>query len=146
VEKPFVLLADDNEATCTLVTALLHSDFVVETAADGNEAIEKLKARQYAAILLDLLMPGQDGFAVLEFLSRERPELLARVLVLTASLAPRDIDRVRQHAVRAIIAKPFDVEALLEAVRECSGSSSPPGAPFLAGGMLLMLAELLCRR
>src|SRR6476659_559018 len=53
VEKPHVLLADDNEATCTLLTALLQREFEVAIATDGNEAIERLRTRRYAALLLD---------------------------------------------------------------------------------------------
>src|SRR4051812_6256142 len=49
VEKPYVLLADDNEATCTLLTALLHRDFNVEAAFDGRETIERLRTRRYDA-------------------------------------------------------------------------------------------------
>lgn len=146
MEKPFVLLAEDNEATCTLLTALLRSDFVVEIAIDGIEAIERLKSRQYAVILLDLLMPGRDGFAVLEFLSQERPGLLPRVLVVTASLSPRDLQRVRSYPVCALVSKPFEVDSLMAAVRQCTGASDAPQGqgPLLAGSMILMLADLLC--
>ena len=147
MEKPRVLLADDNEATCTLITALLQREFTVDIANDGYEAIEKLKSRQYAAILLDLLMPVIDGFAVLEHLQRENPETLARVLVVTAALAPREIDRVLAYPVRALIAKPFEVDALQAAVRECAGLGGEPPlrGPLLTSGMLLLLADLLKR-
>jgi CheY-like chemotaxis protein len=146
VEKPFVLLADDNEATCTLIQALLRNDFVVEIARDGHEAIEKLQRRQYAAILLDLLMPIADGYAVLDHLTSQHPDLLRRVLVVTASLATREMQRLRTYPVRAVITKPFEVEALQHAVRECAGiGGSEPflRAPLISGGMLLLLADLL---
>lgn len=145
MEKPFVLLADDNEATCTLIQALLQGEFVVEVASDGHEAIEKLKSRQYAAILLDLLMPVVDGYAVLDHLAAERPDLLRRVLVVTASLAAREMQRLRNYPVRAIISKPFEVEALQQAVRQCAGLGGEPflRAPLISGGMLLLLADLL---
>ena len=67
VEKPHVLLADDNEATCTLLTALLHRDFNVEAAFDGQETMERLRTRRYAVLLLDLRMPQADGFACSTF-------------------------------------------------------------------------------
>ena len=145
MEKPFVLLADDNEATCTLIQALLRNDFVVEVASDGNEAIEKLKSREYAAILLDLLMPVVDGYGVLDHLAAERPDLLSRVLVVTASLSAREMQRLRKYAVRSIISKPFDVEVLLHEVRQCAGIEGGPflRAPLLSSGMLLLLADLL---
>jgi putative two-component system response regulator len=148
VEKPFVLLADDNEATCTLITALLRSDFIVETASDGAEAIEKLKKRQYAAILLDLRMPGVDGYGVLDYLKEEHPDLLKRVLIVTASLSAREMERVHAYEICSVIAKPFEVDALFAMVRECAG---PDGdvplmrGPLLSGGMLFLLAEVLRR-
>ena len=147
LEKPLVLLADDNEATCTLITALLHRDFAVDVANEGHEAIEKLKSRQYAAILLDLLMPLVDGYAVLDFLQKEKPELLSRVFVVTAALSPREMDRLQNYPVRAVIRKPFEVDALQAAVRECAGLGGEPllRGPLLSGGMLLLLADLLKR-
>lgn len=145
MEKPFVLLADDNEATCTLIQALLQHDFVVDIASDGHEAIDKLKSRQYAAILLDLLMPIADGYAVLDYLTADRPDLLRRVLVVTASLSSREIKRLRGYPVRAVITKPFEVEALQHEVRQCAGIGGEPflRAPLISGGMLLLLADLL---
>lgn len=145
MEKPFVLLADDNEATCTLIQALLQNEFVVEVASDGHEAIEKLKSRQYAAILLDLLMPVADGYAVLDHLASERPDLLRRVLVVTAALATREMQRLRTYGVRDIISKPFELETLQNAVRQCAGIGGEPflRTPLLSGGMLLLLADLL---
>lgn len=145
MEKPFVLLADDNEATCTLIQALLQHEFVVDLASDGHEAIEKLKSRQYAAILLDLLMPIVDGYAVLDHLAAEQPDLLRRVLVVTASLSAREMQRLRSYAVGAVIPKPFEVDVLQNAVRQCAGLAGDSflRAPLLSGGMLLLLADLL---
>src|SRR5882757_5555094 len=102
VEKPSVLLADDNEATCTLITALLHRDFNVEIALDGREAIERLRTRRYAALLLDLRMPQMDGFAVLDFLKEHQPAMLASVLVVTAALTTREIQRAESYGVCGI--------------------------------------------
>lgn len=148
MEKPRVLLADDNEATCTLITALLQNDFAVDIAHEGSEALEKLKSRQYAAILLDLLMPVVDGYAILEFLQSERPDLLPRTLVVTAALSPREMQRVRAYDVCAVIAKPFEVDALQAAVRQCAGIGNDPflRGPLLSGGMILLLADLIVRR
>ena len=147
MEKPFVLLADDNAATCTLIQALLRNEFVVDVAGDGLQAIEKLKSRHYAAVLLDLLMPIADGYAVLDFLVAERADLLRRVLVVTASLAPREIERVSAYPVAGIIGKPFEVDVLQNAIRRCVQPHAEPPfrAPLLSGSMLLLLADLLRR-
>lgn len=149
MEKPFVLLADDNEATCILITALLQTDFVVDAVTDGSEAIEKLKSRQYAAILLDLLMPGVDGYAVLDFLKENRPDLLPRVLVVTASLSTRHMQKVKEYGVFGVIPKPFEVDVLHATVHQAAGTTSqnPPFRnPILSSGVILLLGELLLKR
>ena len=142
-----MLVADDNEATCTLVRALLRGDFICDVAADGQEALERLSGREYAAILLDLRMPVLDGYAVLDYLREHRPDLMQRVLVVTAALSAREIQRLEGYDLCGVIAKPFEVDTMLAAVRQCAGveGSSFPRGPLLAGGMILLLAEMLRR-
>ena len=144
LEKPFVLIAEDNEATCTLLIALLRNDFTVETARDGGEAIAKLTSRRYAAVLLDLLMPRSDGYDVLEFVKNERPEMLSRILVVTASLTAVQMQRVQAYAICGVIRKPFDVDVLLEAVKTCASDdgNGRTKAAFFPTGMILLLADL----
>lgn len=142
-EKPFVLLVDDNEATCTLVTAILQRDFVVEIATDGREAVDKLRTGNYGAVLLDLRMPQLDGFGVLDFVKANRPDLLPRVLVLTAALSKPEMDRVKEFAICGVISKPFDVEALLAAVKTCVGTGGSALGTVFSSSVLLLLADLL---
>lgn len=145
LDKLPVLLVDDNEATCTLVTALLQREFAVEVATDGLDAVELLRTKHYAAILLDLRMPQLDGYGVLDFLKSSRPEVLRHVLILTAALSPQELDRVRAYDIAGVVGKPFDVEALAAAVRRCAGTTNGRG-PFFSGGMILLLAEVLRNR
>ena len=148
VDKPFVLLVDDNEATCTLITAVLHRDFAVEVASDGTEAIERLRTKHYAAIILDLRMPQPDGFAVLEFIEQHDRRQLRNVLVVTAALSAPEIARAKAFDICGIIAKPFDVDALLEAVKQCAASSDDghPIGNVLSSGVILLLADLIRSR
>jgi len=149
VEKPYVLVADDNEATCTLITALLHREFNVEIASDGQETIDRLSTRRYAALLLDLRMPLKDGFAVLDFLKESQPRMLPRVLIVTASLTSGELQRAGSYGVCGIVAKPFDVEALLATVRNCTSSDEGSTlGPVLcsSGPVILFLADLLRQR
>ena len=150
VEKPFVLLVDDNEATCTLIAAVLHRDFAVDVAGDGQEAIDKLRTGRYAAILLDLRMPQLDGFAVLDFLKEHAPKQLRNVLVVSAALRPGEMARARAYEVCDIISKPFDVDALLEAVKQCvagDGDGRAIGNVLASSSTVIMLiADLLRQR
>jgi CheY-like chemotaxis protein len=148
-EKPCVLLADDNEATGTLIAALLHRDFDLEIVLDGREAIERLRTRQYATLLLDLRMPHADGFAVLDFLKEHQPNALAKVLIVTAALTKREMERAGTYGVCAIIPKPFEVETLLSAVKKCASlDESSAFGPVLcsSGPVILLLADLLRQR
>src|SRR5688572_1399575 len=121
VDKPFVLIVDDNEATVTLVAALLRREFEIESAIDGADAVAKLKTKRYAAVLLDLLMPHVNGFEVLDFLKEHQPDVLARVIVLTAALGKPGLDRAIAYGICGVIPKPFEIEILVNAVRNCAG-------------------------
>jgi CheY-like chemotaxis protein len=147
-EKPFVLLVDDNEPTCTLVTALLRKDFTVDCANDGFEAIDKLRTKTFSAIILDLLMPQLDGFGVLDHLKTHNPQMLRRVLVVTAALTKSDKARVNEYDVCAVLGKPFEVESLLSAVRQCVADDErlPPRGSLLSSGVILLLADILKQR
>ncbi len=144
MEKPHVLLVDDNDATRTLVTALLQRDFNVDAAADGEEAIEKLRTSRYSAVLLDLRMPTLDGFEVLEFLKEQNPDMLRRVLIVTAALTRPEISRATEYGICGVVRKPFEIETLLEEVRRCAapGDAQPLGG-IVSSGMILMLAHIL---
>jgi len=146
---PRVLLVDDNEATCALIAAILQREFAVEFAGDGNEAIGKLRTAQYAAVLLDLRMPRSDGFAVLDFLQEQNAAMLRKVLVVTASLTRGEIARARSYGVQGIVSKPFDVDTLRSAVRQCAGPADGGSLGTLVCSstpMILIIADLLRQR
>lgn len=146
LDKPIVLIVDDNEPTCTLMTALLHKDFAIDTATDGLEAIEKLRTNAYAAVILDLLMPHLDGYGVLDFLQANNREALRRVLVVTAALTRSELSRLKNYEICTVITKPFEIETLLNAVKQCVDESEPPRGTILTSGVILLLADLLRQR
>lgn len=145
MDKPFVLLVDDNEATTTLMTALLQKEFAVQIAADGTEAVDLLRTKTFAAIVLDLLMPQMDGYGVLDFLTTSNPEMLKRVLVVSAALNRNELVKIRDYDVFAVISKPFEVDHLLAAVRKCAGPSGPLRT-IINPAMILLVAEILRHR
>lgn len=144
-EKSSVLVVDDNDATVTLITALLGRDFDVDVARSGTEALEKTRTRPYACILLDLRLPVVDGYDVLDALAERNPDQLFTTIILTAAVNVRDLDRVKNYAVHSVITKPFDIETLLSAVKDCAAAGNRSGGALLGGGMLLLLADLLRR-
>lgn len=121
----YALVVDDDVAIRLLVTRILERrQFMVESARDGAEAIQKLAERPYAVILLDLMMPRVDGVAVLKFLAEYHPEQLATVIVMTA-FGPSAAGRL-DPAPAHFLAKPFDIRALVAEIGECVKSASAP--------------------
>lgn len=147
-EKPQVLLVDDNEAVCTLITAILQPHYQCLVATDGNEAIEKLKTQTFAAILLDLRMPQSDGYCVLEYLHVNAAPMLRRVVVVTAALSPGEVKRARAFGIYDIVRKPFEVDELLAKVQECVRVSSDRGPDFFTSSpaVLLLLADFVLKQ
>jgi len=141
-----VLLAEDNEATCTLITAILHKEFAVECATDGNDAVERLRTNRYAVVLLDLRMPIIDGFGVLDFLRQHSPDMLPRVLILTAALTQKELIRANSYSICGIVRKPFEVDSLLESVRQCADGDDKGFRSLLTPTMLFLLAGILRNR
>jgi CheY-like chemotaxis protein len=118
-EKKKVLVVDDDDAIRSMVERVLRREqFDVESARDGFEAIEKLTRNQYAAVLLDLMMPRVDGHGVLRFLEAERPAEKPWVIVMTANMQGAS-DTARAKPVFRVLPKPFDIRQLISDVKEC---------------------------
>ncbi len=114
--RPRALVADDDVGIRVLVCRVLtRSGFDVDAAKDGAEAIEHILKNRYAAIVLDLMMPRVDGFQVVEYLNRHEPQLLQRVVVMTA-FGATGIDRVAP-LVSGCVEKPFEVTSLAQKVK-----------------------------
>ena len=116
-----VLVVDDDEAIRKLVTKLFErEDFHVDAARDGQEALDRLATDDFDVVLLDLMMPRVDGFGVIAHLRRHAPEMLSRVVVMTAFTAAA---RERLESTCRLITKPFDVGDLVQAVRSCAAGA-----------------------
>lgn len=118
--NPSALVVDDDHAIRNLVSALLRREgFDVDTAADGLEAVLKLGVHEYDFIALDLMMPGVSGREILKFIAENRPSMLARVLVMTAT-ADTEIASLTALVPCRLIRKPFDIAHFTAAIRECT--------------------------
>ena len=115
--KPRALLLEDDPAMQRLVTLLLRREGLnVDAVGKGLLAVEKIEREKYDAILLDLMMPHEGGMTVIKVLREKTPELLRRVILLTATPAP--VTKSIEKEVFAIVRKPFEAEALIAAVRQ----------------------------
>jgi DNA-binding response OmpR family regulator len=128
---PKILVAEDDVALNALVvTWLRKGGLEPESVFDGEAAIERLRKNDYAAVLLDIMMPRATGFDVIEFVRVERPEMLGRIVVMTAG-GESITARLAPNTVYRLIEKPFDLREVLNTTRECairhlSAGGGPP--------------------
>lgn len=103
-----LIIEDDPDILSSLAEALREEDFVVETAANGYQALTRIEATMPDVIFLDLMMPLMDGWKFLEVAHRRFPNLRTPVVLLSA------VHNLREEAVRlgvqAFLAKPFDLQ------------------------------------
>ena len=122
-----LLVVDDDAAITTLLVALFsRHGFVIDTATNGEEAVEKLRSTEFSAILLDLMLPRMNGFEVIREMKSFAPALLERTIVVTAA-SEATLRHFDQSDVVALIRKPFDLEELVGAVQRCA-VEDPPAA------------------
>jgi DNA-binding response OmpR family regulator len=125
-----VLVAEDDESLRDLLTVALSQELgaAVDAVPDGRAALAALDDGAYALLLLDLMMPVTDGFAVLRWLAVRPPEARVPVVAFTAGSAAHRAEATRLGAA-ACVAKPFDLDELVAIVRPFLA----PGAPGQPG-------------
>jgi two-component system KDP operon response regulator KdpE len=110
-----VLVVDDEvEMQRALRTGLGYHDFEVHTVGSGEEAVREAAAWRPDVILLDLGLPGMDGFATLQAL---RPATRAAVIVVSVMPGERDKVRALDMGADDYLVKPFGTEELVARIR-----------------------------
>lgn len=122
-----VLVVEDEPDIREMIGMVLDATSVPhEDVGDGGEAIARLGSGEYGSMVLDLMMPGTDGFAVMKAISSTHPEFLSRVIVLTGG-TPDLISRVDKH-VYGVLRKPVVLRELMDAVKRCLDQPAPSTA------------------
>lgn len=106
---------DDNEIRELLEFDLSHSGYEVDTAKDGEEALQKALMSNYDLILLDVMMPKMNGFDVCKNIRASKPEI--PILMLTAKGTINDKTQGFNSGADDYIVKPFDIQEVLLRVR-----------------------------
>lgn len=113
-----LVIEDDSTIRALLEMALLGAGFKdVKSSPRGDEGLEEVKRTKPDLVLLDLMLPGLDGFTIAKRI-REIPELSAtRIIMLTARTQNEDIVRGLSCGADDYVTKPFDRLVLLARVR-----------------------------
>jgi len=115
--KPKILLVDDQESVRKLLEAVLRvRSYEVCYAANGTEGIEVAAREQPDLILLDVMMPGMDGFKVCQTLKRNAATKHIPVVFLTARSDAADREMAEEAGGDGLLGKPFRSVELLETI------------------------------
>lgn len=116
-----ILVADDDAAFRTNVAETLREAFScpVEEAADGDEALAKIREQPPDLVILDLVMPRVDGFAVLDAIRSHKAILGLPVLVMTGkTLTPGEKEHLTRGMARVLTKEEYSRERIVALVRE----------------------------
>jgi|EP01012_Entosiphon_sulcatum_P043015 DNA-binding response OmpR family regulator len=124
-DTPKILVVDDDEHILRSLSQYLElEDFNVVSASSGPEALTLFAQEKPDLLVLDVMMPGMDGFQVLEKLRGDPETASVPVLMLTARDQHNDILKGYQMGATSYLVKPFNLDELVEAIREVFASKS----------------------
>jgi len=113
-----VLIVDDEPDIRTIMTLTLEGDgFEVRAAGSGPEALEVLAEDPPEVMILDIMMPGMDGFEVLTSLRQQGLSPATRVVIMTCRTSERDHLRGWELGADEYLTKPFEPEVLATRLR-----------------------------
>ena len=125
--KSRILVVDDDPMILELlVTRLELARYQVATARDGHEALKRVSDFHPHAMILDVNMPGLDGFGVLRHLKSTGRIMTLPVMVLTARYLASDVQEAVTLGARDFLAKPFKDNQLVLRVERLLRSATRP--------------------
>ncbi|MEX2274700.1 MAG: response regulator transcription factor [Actinomycetota bacterium] len=130
IRAPRIVIVEDEPDTLLMLRLNLDAaGFETSLAADGATAVRRITEEQPDLVLLDLMLPVMDGWAVLAEL--QTWSRAPSVVVVSAKNTARDRVRATQLGAAAYVAKPFDMDELLALLEEVSlDTGKVPAAPI----------------
>jgi len=108
------LVVEDDPGIRRLVEKILQRNGIeIDTAQDGRVAMEKIRDRRYSVIILDLMLPGANGYEIIEFIKRSGT--FTPVAVVSA-VSQQALTKLDPDIVKLVISKPFDVNELSKSI------------------------------
>jgi CheY-like chemotaxis protein len=125
-----VLVTEDHPDLRRAVRLALESEgFDTEDAADGARALVRLREREFDVLVVDVRMPGMDGYELIDQIARE--QLRTRAVMFSVLADEQSRRRAARLGVVAFLEKPFALNDLVAAIRTAAGDGA--GAPAKVG-------------
>lgn len=116
-KKLTILVVEDHGSLCEMLSLyFMRHGYHVRTAMDGQSALEILSNEEIHLMLLDLMLPRLDGFAVLQHIREHREQKAPYVIVVSAGASAKDRNRVLELGADEYMPKPFHLIRLLERI------------------------------
>jgi DNA-binding response OmpR family regulator len=113
--KTILIVDDDPDIVTAITTSLADTEATLETASDGNTAVEITEAKKPDLVILDIMLPQKSGFLVLERIRKgKRRGEKPRVIMITGNEGRRHRQYAEALGVDEYLTKPFRMERLLE--------------------------------
>jgi CheY-like chemotaxis protein len=126
VDKTVLMVDDEEEILSTTRAAVAKNVFTIETVPSGNEALDRIKRRDYDFIFLDIRMPQMDGIRLYRNIISHKPYLADKTIFLTGDVDNKKTAEFLKLTRSRYLAKPFSMKALLGVMCEIVNSASTP--------------------
>lgn len=113
-----ILIVEDVEFNRDLVVQLLEDDYMILTAADGQAGVELAKREHPDLILMDLSLPGVDGWEATRRIKANEALRNIPIIALTAHAMRGDAEKARACGCNDYLSKPIDEDLLFEKLRQ----------------------------
>lgn len=127
-----LIIEDEPELRAQIADTLRQQNYTVDTAGDGVTGLERACTEPYDLLILDIMLPVQDGFAVLREMRAE--QVATPVLMLTARVEVEDRVRGLDLGADDYLLKPFSMAELLARIRALLRRSHTQASPLLTVG------------
>jgi two-component system cell cycle response regulator DivK len=122
--RPSILVVEDNPVNMRLVRLILRTQgYAVQEAVTGQEALSRLRDCLPALILLDMQLPGLDGFTLAAMLKSDAQTRAIPLVATTAYAMIGDEERILAAGCDAYLSKPIDDAELIKVIERCLGKS-----------------------
>jgi CheY-like chemotaxis protein len=125
--QKLLVVDDDPDIRSLMAEALTFHGYEIFTAINGQEALDQVPECEPDLILLDIKMPGIDGYEVIRRLKRQEATRSISIIVITASPVDKDRDRIKVLGLGAnhYMTKPLSIEALVREIKKAIAENHP---------------------
>jgi len=123
--KKILVVDDEPNIIKVLESRLSHSGYDIITAVDGKTCLKKAKDEKPDLILLDIILPGLNGFEVCKHLKKDKETKDIPIIMLTSLAGEKDLSKGLEEGASCFITKPFNPVDLLYEIKTAMDRQAP---------------------